>query len=67
MTRVLYSILNDLSLYKDGDKSEILKRRVQERLEKSYQIYYQEVEQSINFLKFKHEKSLIKRMNKMDE
>ena len=61
----LYSMLQELNNYK-RDKSTLMPQYVTERLDKSFNQYDKELQQSIQFLTRKHEKSLIKRMKKLD-
>ena len=56
-------MLSDLSYHK-RDKSKLMTMYVSERLTKSFNEYDKELKQSINYLTYKHEKSLIKRLNK---
>lgn len=61
MKQVLFNMLTELQKYK-RDKSTLMSQYVQERLDKSFNQYDKELQQSIQFLTRKHEKSLIKRM-----
>lgn len=64
-TRLCY-MLETLQQYK-RDKNTLMPQYVTERLDKSYNQYDKELQQSIQFLTRKHEKSLIKRLNKLDD
>ena len=57
----LLSMLDLLSQYKH-DRSTLMQTYIIERLELSYNTYDKELQQSIDFLTTKHEKSLVKRM-----
>lgn len=61
MKNYLFSMLDELSKYKH-DKSSLMKTYIIERLDLSYSNYDKELEEGMNFLKLKHEKSLVKRM-----
>ena len=64
-TRSLYSMLDLLQEFKH-DKSTLMTLYVAERLQKSYSQYDTELQQSIQFLTRKHEKSIMKRIAKLD-
>ena len=49
------------------DKTELMPMYIQTRLCKSFDLYNHELQQSILFLTRKHEKSLLKRLNKIDD
>ena len=66
MKQKLFYMLNDLKEYKQ-DKSTLMQTYVSERLDKSFAVYEEELQKSILFLKRKHEKSLIKRIKKLDD
>lgn len=57
----LFRMLDDLKQYK-RDKNTLMQQYVMNRLDKSFNQYDQELQQSLQFLTRKHEKSLIKRM-----
>ena len=62
----LFSMLEELQNYK-RDKNTLMTQYVTERLDKSFNQYDKELQQSIQFLTRKHEKSLIKRINKLND
>ena len=64
MKNKLFEILNILQSYKTSNKVELMQKYIIERLDKSYNTYENELKHSMDFLSAKHEKSLIKRMNK---
>ena len=66
MINRLNYILSELSQYK-RDKEYLMQYYVSKRLDKSFDSYNKELQQSVDFLTKKHEKSLIKRMNKSDD
>lgn len=66
MRQRLLNMLELLNNYK-RDKNELMPQYVTERLDKSFNQYDKELQQSIQFLTRKHEKSLIKRMKKLDD
>lgn len=61
MKDTLFRMLNNLQQYK-RDKNTLMQYYVTERLDKSFNQYDKELQQSLLFLTRKHEKSLIKRM-----
>lgn len=61
MIQRLTSMLAEVQNYK-RDKSTLMETYVAERLQKSFNMYDKELQQSLSFLTKKHEKSLIKRM-----
>lgn len=65
MKKLLINMLAELSEYK-RDKNELMAQYVSERLDKSFNQYDKELQHSIEYLTNKHEKSLIKRMKKLD-
>lgn len=65
MINNIESMLSTLSEYK-RDKSALMPMYVEERLSKSHSQYTKELQESILFLSRKHEKSLVKRLNKLD-
>ena len=65
MINLLKSMLNELSEYK-RDKQTLMSQYVSDRLDKSFSQYDKELQHSIEYLTNKHEKSLIKRMKKLD-
>lgn len=66
MKNILLVMLSDLQQYK-RDKSELMPQYIVERLDKSFNQYDKQLQQSLQFLTRKHEKSLIKRMKKLDD
>ena len=64
MKQVLLDNLKILQGYKHS-KEELMLRYVSERLNKSYETYQKELSQGLSFLEQKHEKSLLKRLNKL--
>lgn len=66
MKNTLYSMLNDLQKYK-RDKQTLMPEYVATRLDKSFNQYDKELQQSLQFLTRKHEKSLIKRLKKLND
>ena len=65
MKRILYSMIEELQQYK-RDKNDLMKQYVSERLDKSFSQYDKELQQSILYLTKKHEKSLVKRLKKLN-
>lgn len=61
MNDKLLHMLDTLQQYK-RDKNTLMQQYVTERLDKSFNQYDKELQQSLQFLTRKHEKSLIKRM-----
>lgn len=66
MITKLNNMLDTLAEYKH-DKNTLMEKYVSERLNKSFNQYDKELQQSIEFLTRKHEKSLIKRMKKLND
>ena len=66
MTHTILRMIETLSGYK-RDKETLMSNYVTERLDKSFNQYDKELQQSILFLTRKHEKSLIKRMKKLND
>ena len=60
----LDNMLSILAEYK-RDKKDLMPMYISERLNRSFNQYDKELQQSIEFLTRKHEKSLLKRMNKL--
>ena len=60
-------IVNMISLLQDykHDKESLMQKYVSERLSKSFIQYDKELQQTLEFLTYKHEKSLVKRINKL--
>lgn len=65
MKNKIIDMLTTIQDYK-RDKSTLMPLYIEERLSSSYNQYSKELQQSILFLNRKHEKSLIKRLNKQD-
>lgn len=65
MKQLLNNMLKELSEYK-RDPEKLMPEYVSERLNKSFNQYDKELQQSIDYLTRKHEKSLIKRMKKLN-
>ena len=61
MKQKLFHMLNTLQEYR-RDKDTLMQQYVTERLDRSFSQYDKELQQSIQFLTRKHEKSLLKRM-----
>lgn len=66
MKTMANNLLNTLSMYK-RNKEDLMTMYVSERLTKSFNTYDKELQQSIEFLTRKNEKSLLKRIKKIDE
>ena len=66
MKQRLTSMLEILQQYK-RDKDTLMTQYITDRLDKSFALYDKELQQSIEFLTRKHEKSLVKRMKKLDD
>lgn len=66
MTNVLKELILTLQEYKH-DKKTLLEKRIQDRLDKSFNTYNKELQQSILFLTRKHEKSIMKRLTKLND
>lgn len=61
MISTLTYMLNELSKYKN-DKTFLMNNYILERLNKSYNQYNKELQQSLDYLTTKHEKSILKRI-----
>lgn len=66
MIPLLLRMLNVLQQHK-YNKEELIMQFVNERLDKSFNQYNKELQQSIEFLTKKHEKSLVKRIKNLDD
>ena len=66
MKHVLKEMLVTIQDYKH-DKRTLLETRIQERLDRSFNTYNKELQQSILFLTRKHEKSIMKRLTKLND
>ena len=66
MQDILNSILEDLSKYKHTDKNALFISYINERLNKSFQTYYDELTKSINYLSRKNEIRVVKQLNRND-
>ena len=64
MKSTLIEMLKTIEGYKHS-KSELMPVYITERLNKSFESYRKELQQSILFLTRKHEKSILKRLNKI--
>ena len=64
-TRMLYGMLDMLHEFKH-DKSSLMTSYVEQRLAKSFSQYDKELQQSLQILTRKHEKSILKRIAKID-
>ena len=65
MIHKIETMLSTLSEYK-RDRAALMPLYVEERLSKSHSQYTKDLQESILFLSRKHEKSLVKRLNKLD-
>lgn len=61
MKQLLYRMLEDIQSYKHN-REYLMQLYVEERLQKSFNQYDKDLQQSISYLTHKHEKSLLKRM-----
>ena len=61
----LYNMINELSEYK-REKNKLLPMYVNLRLNQSLQVYYKEVVDSFNYLKYKNELRLARKLNKYE-
>ena len=66
MIQIVTSMISELQEYK-RTKQDLMQTYVTDRLDKSFNQYSKELQQSILFLKQRHEKSLLKRLNKLDK
>lgn len=65
MTNRLNNMLEQLSKYHKETET-LMQTYVSERLDKAFAVYDKELQQSIQILTRKHEKSIVKRMRSMD-
>lgn len=65
MKHKFISMLETLSFY-HRDKDKLMQNYIEERLTKSFSLYDKELQQSLQILTTKHEKSILKRMAKLD-
>lgn len=66
MQDILNSILEDLGKYKHTDRNALFISYINERLNKSFQTYYDELTKSINYLSRKNEIRVAKQLNRND-
>ena len=66
MKSLLTEMLTELQGYK-RNPANLMQTYITERLNKSFDQYNKELQQSILFLTHRHEKSLLKRLNKLDK
>lgn len=66
MQDILNSILEDLNKYKHTDRDALFISYINERLNKSFQTYYDELTKSINYLSRKNEIRVAKQLNRND-
>lgn len=66
MKNELMCMLEELQHYK-RDKTDLMQFYIAERLNKSFDLYCKELQYSKMFLERKHEKSIIKRLNKLND
>lgn len=59
----LYNIIEDLNKHK-RNKDDLLTEYISERLNKSLQVYYGQLMNSFNFLKYKNGQTVIKNINR---
>lgn len=64
MKSICLNCLVELQKYKNSDKEYLMRKYIQDRLNKSFDVYQEELEHSIEFLTKKHEKSVLKRITK---
>ena len=62
----LNHILEDLSKHKNTDRNSLLLYYINERLNKSFQTYYEELSKNVTYLGTKNEISLAKHLNRGD-
>ena len=63
---MIRQMINDLSDY-HHTKDELMAEAVKTRLEDSYNTYVKELDNSVTFLKQRHELSILKRLNTYDK
>lgn len=63
MKNKLYNIIEDLNKHK-RNKDDLLIEYVSERLNKSLHVYYGQLMNSFNFLKYKNSQTVMKNMNR---
>lgn len=66
MKKHLINMLTELNNYR-RDRNILMEIHVTERLNQSFNQYDKELQQGIQFLTRKHEKSLLKRINKLND
>lgn len=65
MRDTLISMLQELQHYKQQDRSILMEQLIVTRLNKSFAQYDKELQQGLSMLTRKHEKSILKRLNKI--
>lgn len=63
MENKLYNIIEDLNKYK-RNKEDLLPEYINKRLNKSLAVYYKQLMNSFDFLKYKNSETVIKNMNR---
>ena len=66
MKQTINSMIETLQQYKH-EKSNLMYDYISERLNKSFNLYAHELTNSLVFLTHKHEKSILKRLNRIDD
>lgn len=57
--------LADLAKHKNNDKEDLMLQFINERLDKSFNSYHEELQQSLDYLKRRNELNVLRRMNKL--
>ena len=67
MTNTLLLMLKDLQRYKGTSKGDLLYKYIRDRLDKSYNTYISELDNSAKYLERRTEKNVLKKMNNYDK
>lgn len=57
--------LADLAKHKNNDKEDLMLQFINERLDKSFNSYQEELQQGLDYLKRRNELNVLRRMNKL--
>ncbi len=67
MTNTLLLMLKDLQRYKGTSRGDLLYKYIRDRLDKSYNTYISELDNSAKYLERRTEKNVLKKMNNYDK
>ena len=65
MIKKLYAMLDDISQYGNKDKQELMKEYVSERLEKSNNVYLEQIKFSLSYLSSKRPEYIMRKIKRL--